>query len=263
VSDLSPLKETPLTRLSCSLTPVADLAPLKDLKLTFLACAETRVADLSPLVGMPLAFLSCARSPVPSLSPLAGMPLDYLDCAGTKVSDLSPLRGMNLTTLYCDYTRVGDLSALKGMPLKRLHCNFDPKRDAGILRSLPTLETVNDRPAAEVLRDATSDGSDLVGTWRTDHDGLTEEVRITRTRAGVWEVKGSYLRQAKQVGSWVGVRPRFADGKLTVAAGGLVKPTESWTGGDAELWTYKDQLQAAFTPPGGGRGYLAYTRAAK
>ena len=50
--------------------------------------------------------------------------------------------------------RVGDLSALRGMPLKRLHCDFDPKRDAEVLRSIPTLETVNDRPAAEVLRGA-------------------------------------------------------------------------------------------------------------
>jgi hypothetical protein len=61
---------------------------------------------------------------------------------------------MNLTTLYCDGARIGDLSALKRMPLKRLHCDFDPKRDAGILRSIPTLETVNDLPAAEVLRGA-------------------------------------------------------------------------------------------------------------
>jgi tRNA A-37 threonylcarbamoyl transferase component Bud32 len=154
VSDLSPLKGAGLIRLDCSLTRVADLSPLKGMKLTFLACAETRVADLSPLRGMPLAFLSCARSPVASLSPLVGMPLDYLDCAGTKVSDLSPLRGMKLTTLYCDYARIRDLSALKGMPLKRLHCDFDPKRDAKVLRSIPTLQTVNDRPAAEVLRDA-------------------------------------------------------------------------------------------------------------
>jgi hypothetical protein len=171
--------------------------------------------------------------------------------------------GMKLTTLFCDGARVGDLSALKGMPLKGLRCDFDPKRDAEILRSIPTLETVNGRPAAEVLRDATSDGSDLVGTWRANHDGFTEEVRITRTDAGVWDVKGSYLREANQVGSWVGVRPRFADGKLTAATKGLVKPTESWAEGATELWTYKGRLQAAFTPPGGGRGYLAYTRAAK
>jgi tRNA A-37 threonylcarbamoyl transferase component Bud32 len=154
VSDLSPLKGAPLSRLNCSLTPVADLAPLKEMKLTFLACGETRVTDLSPLRGMPLVFLSCARSPVASLSPLVGMPLDYLDCSGTKVSDLSPLRGMKLTTLYCDGARIGDLSALRGMPLKRLHCDFDPKRDGEILRSIPTLEMVNERPAAEVLRDA-------------------------------------------------------------------------------------------------------------
>ena len=56
------------------------------------------------------------------------MPLTELGCAGTKVSDLSPL---------------------KGMPLKQLSCDFKPERDAEILRSIKTLETINDKPAAE------------------------------------------------------------------------------------------------------------------
>ena len=59
---------------------------------------------------------------------------------------------MSLTTLYCDGARIGDLSALKGTSLKTLHCDFDPQRDAEVLSSIPTLETINGRPAPEVLK---------------------------------------------------------------------------------------------------------------
>ena len=38
------------------------------------------------------------------------------------------------------------------MPLKNLWCDFKPERDAAILRSIKTLEKINDKPAAEVLK---------------------------------------------------------------------------------------------------------------
>ena len=44
---------------------------------------------------------------------------------------------------------VTDLSPLKDMPLKTLTCDFVAARDAGVLRGLRTLETINDKPAAE------------------------------------------------------------------------------------------------------------------
>ncbi|HVS37371.1 MAG TPA: serine/threonine-protein kinase [Gemmataceae bacterium] len=154
VADLAPLRKMPLTFLACPHSPVSDLAPLEGAPLTCLRCEGTPVSDLAPLRGAPLVYLACANTSVSDLAPLTGMQLNYLDCAGTKASDLAPLKHVSLTTLYCDGARIGDLSALKGTALKTLHCDFDPKRDAGVLRSIRTLETINGRPAAEVLKAA-------------------------------------------------------------------------------------------------------------
>lgn len=46
-------------------------------------------------------------------------------------------------------TRVTDLSPLKDMPLKELWCDFKADRDAKVLRAIETLETINDKSAAE------------------------------------------------------------------------------------------------------------------
>ncbi len=46
-----------------------------------------------------------------------------------------------------------DLSPLEGMPLKDFKFDgFDVARDGKILRSLKSLETINEKPAAEVLK---------------------------------------------------------------------------------------------------------------
>ena len=44
-------------------THVSDLTPLKDMPLTVLDCRGTRVSDLSPLKGMPLKSLWCDFKP--------------------------------------------------------------------------------------------------------------------------------------------------------------------------------------------------------
>ena len=49
-------------------------------------------------------------------------------------------------------TKVTDLSPLKDMPLTNLTCDFKPDRDAAVLRSISTLQTLNDKPAREVLK---------------------------------------------------------------------------------------------------------------
>jgi Leucine-rich repeat (LRR) protein/tRNA A-37 threonylcarbamoyl transferase component Bud32 len=147
VSDLSPLKEVPLTILDCGNTPVADLLPLKGMPLTDLSCNGTKVSDLSPLWGMPLTSLRCGATQVSDLAALQGLPLAVLDCHATPVADLSPLKEMKLTHLRCDGTKVTDFSPLKGMKLRHLRCDFQPDRDAALLRSIPTLETINDKPA--------------------------------------------------------------------------------------------------------------------
>ena len=151
VSDLSPLEGMKLTNLECDLTHIADLSVLRGMPLVDFECRNTLVADLSPLHGAPLTRLAVPVTRVKDLSPLRGMALTFFSCRETKVSDLSPLRGMPLTELCCEGAAVTDLSPLKGMPLRFLTCDYKPERDAAILRTIPTLETINKRPAKEVL----------------------------------------------------------------------------------------------------------------
>jgi hypothetical protein len=174
VSDLTPLKGMPLRELNLYSTPAADLKPLKGMPLETLMAIHTHVSDLSPLKGLPLVYLNCSWTPVADLTPLKGMPLRELGCAGTrvtdlsplkrlplrvltvshgKVSNLSPLKGMPLEHLGISGTRVADLSPLKVMPLKSLTCDFKAERDATILRAIPTLQTINDKPAAQFWKE--------------------------------------------------------------------------------------------------------------
>jgi hypothetical protein len=48
---------------------------------------------------------------------------------------------------------VTDLSPLKEMPLRDLRCDFKFERDAAILRSIKTLETINQKPAAQFWKE--------------------------------------------------------------------------------------------------------------
>ena len=73
--------------------------------------------------------------------------------SGTNVSDLSPLEGMPLAGLQCQGSKVTDLSPLKGMPLTWFVCDFQPDRDTAILRAIPTLKTINYKPAKEFWRE--------------------------------------------------------------------------------------------------------------
>lgn len=283
LAGLSPLNGMTLTSLRLRCTEASDLSPLKGMKLNSLDCQQTGVSDLSALRGMPLTDLNClGAQQVSDLSPLKGMPLTLLDLQGTKVSDLASLKGMPLTSLSCG--NVSDLSPLKGMPLTMLHFlgakspdllvlrdlpikdllfDFKPERDAAMLRSVKTLEMLNGQPAGQILRDAASDGSALVGTWRLDHDGFTDEIRISRTGAGMWDVKSSFLKESKEVGAWVGVQPHFADGELSFAMKWLVKPVDYWTDTSINLWTLNGRLQMYFTPLDGSRHFAVYARAAK
>lgn len=174
VSNLTPLNGMPLRELNLFSTPAADLAPLKGMPLRVLQLMGSRVTDLSPLKGMPLEVLYCAQLRVPDfaplkgmplqvlwgncplvtdLSPLRGMPLRHLGIGGTQVSDLSPLAGMPLEHLGIGGTRVSDLSPLKGVPLKSLTCDFKAERDGPVLRAIRTLETINDKPAAQFWKE--------------------------------------------------------------------------------------------------------------
>ena len=149
-SDLTPLKGMPLEWLNVGGGyQKLDLAPLAGLPLDFLCINFTQVTDLKPLKDLPLTTLLCANTPVSDLTPLRGTKIKTLAIYKTKVTDLSPLKGMPLADLECEDAGLTDLSPLEGLPLKRIRCSFQPGRDAAILRAIKTLETINDKPAAE------------------------------------------------------------------------------------------------------------------
>jgi hypothetical protein len=108
---------------------------------------------------------------------------------------------------------------------------------------------------------AAADGSDLVGTWKCDHDGFTE-IWVVKMDKGQWAVSGSFLRKGKEVGLWAGVNPQFADGKLTCAQKYVVKPVATWSDGvmlTAQL--NNDKLDFTWDNGGGQSGSRQMTRA--
>jgi eukaryotic-like serine/threonine-protein kinase len=155
ISDLSPLKDMKLTKLSCADTKVSDLSPLKGMALTELHIQQTAVSDLSPLQGMPLTWLSLGQTRVSDLSALRGMPLNSLECSSPSISDLSPLKDMKLQSLSISNSQVSDLSPLKGMKLTNLDCAAPQVSDLSFLKNMPLRNLICDfKPArdAEILR---------------------------------------------------------------------------------------------------------------
>ncbi len=153
LADLRPVAGMPLASLNANGTAVADLSPLRDMPLADLRVAGTQIRTLEPLRGLPLVELDINNTAVVSLGPLQGMKVRFLACGNTRVSDLSPLAGMPIRHLVCNFTPVSDLSPLKSMPLEILRCDFKPERDAEILRAIPTLKTINDKPAKEFWKE--------------------------------------------------------------------------------------------------------------
>jgi hypothetical protein len=117
------------------------------------------VSDLTPLKGMPLNVLHTAHTRVSDLTPLKGMPLNVLHAEHTRVSDLTPLKGLPLTGLSVAGSRVTDLTPVRELALTLLTCDFQPQRDTEILRSVKTLETINGKPAADLLKGTRKDGA--------------------------------------------------------------------------------------------------------
>ena len=152
--DLTVLRGMPLTELYLMETDAEDLSPLAGMPLRILGLRDTRVADLTPLRGLPLQNLNCQGTRVSDLRPLAGSALKILTVPNTRVADLTPVRGVPLEWLNCQATGVTDLRPVAGCPLKKLECDYVADRDAAVLRGVKTLETVNGRPVAEVLKNA-------------------------------------------------------------------------------------------------------------
>ena len=190
VSDLSPLRGMKMTSLNCANAgKIADLSPLKGMPLNDIVLQATLVSDLSPLTGMPLQSVNLNNAMfVTDLSPLKGMKLSILSCSWTQVTDLSPLKEMPLTELYTQNSHVADYSILKGMPLKVLGLNFRRGRDTELLRSLASLETINEKPAAEFwkqveerqawIKPITTFRDPGFQTWERDVAALTAEEQV-------------------------------------------------------------------------------------
>jgi serine/threonine protein kinase len=173
VKDLSPLEGARIHSLDLSRTRVADLRPLRNMPVQWLLLSRSAVADLSPLAtNRTLSYLQLERTNVTDLTPLRDTSVEDLDCNFTRlanlepvkgmkklrrlgimttfVTDLSPLRGTMIEDLYLQGTEITDMSPLKDMPhLKEVAGPFVPARDASILKSIPTLKTINYRPADE------------------------------------------------------------------------------------------------------------------
>lgn len=150
-----------IDRTTISIEPVKDLAPLRALtslhELTleiYQAKQPSPFSDLSPLIGLPLRQLRCPDTSVEDLTPVRGMALQGLDCSRTRVRDLSALKGMPLKSLRCESIPGTDLSPLKGLPLVEVWCDLKTPEAIAVLASIKSLEKINDKPAAEVLKEA-------------------------------------------------------------------------------------------------------------
>jgi Leucine-rich repeat (LRR) protein len=126
--------------------------------VTELTLSTDNVTDLSPLRALPeLQSLNCGGSAVGrgklvDLSALRGSKLTSLSCPNNSICDLAPLKELPLTYLNINGVKTLDLSPLRDLPLKEIRCYYLPMRDAEILRAIKTLETVNDKPAKDLLK---------------------------------------------------------------------------------------------------------------
>ena len=151
--DLSPLAGMPLTKANFWGCATTDLSPLRGMKLVETNLGHSAIKDISVLKGMPLEYVCLNISHVEDLSPLAGAPLKRLFAANIKAKDLKPVANAPIEWLTVNGTPIEDYTPLKTMPLKILEID-NPQRHAKLLRSIPTLKSINHRPAAEVLGDA-------------------------------------------------------------------------------------------------------------
>jgi hypothetical protein len=119
---------------------LTDLSPLKDAPLSSLSIDGTAVTDLSPLKGLQLKHLYARNTPLKDLSPLQGMSLETLWLSGSQVEDLASLRELRLKSLYLNKCKVTDLSPLKDMPLQNLEIAFTPVTDLAPLQGLPLVD---------------------------------------------------------------------------------------------------------------------------
>jgi len=124
IKSLEPLENAPLREVQINANLVTDLAPLTGKELISLVACKNDFRDLSPLQDMPLriCYLIGNRR-LSSLLPLAHSPVADLRISETAIADLSPLKNGKLVRFEADNTPVADISPLAGMQLRELHCN--------------------------------------------------------------------------------------------------------------------------------------------
>lgn len=161
------------------LTPVRALQRIYHLNVGGSGPRKGRLVDLSPLYWLSIVVLECSDNPVTDLSPLQGMPLEVLNLHRTAVRDLSPLRGSRLSSLGIEGAPAPDLTPLKDLPLlKALSCDLQSQRDAAILRSIKTLETINGKPAKDVLVGTAKPFPSLDPAWVKKLQSLPSEEQV-------------------------------------------------------------------------------------
>ncbi len=179
IRHLDPLKDLPISLLKISNSPVQDLSAIQDLPLKTLAvggaypmrswepirsCKTLKSLsitastpqyspDLSVAKDLPnLTRLHLGGVGIRDLSPLSGVALRSFVLSGTSVTDLTPLRNMPLTE-FVAVQGVPDLSPLVDVPIRVIRLEGDLRPHAAMLRKCRTLQSINGRPAAEVLRE--------------------------------------------------------------------------------------------------------------
>jgi hypothetical protein len=136
-------------------------AGIVEQKVIALSIPAATVTDLSPVRALPeLRTLRCPgpsnrRGKLSDLAPLESLThLQQLYISLTDVADLAQLQRLRLTFLHCDATAIQDLSPIKQMPLQELRC--DPElanSNRDMLQSIKSLQTINDKPAAEFWKE--------------------------------------------------------------------------------------------------------------
>ena len=97
----------PLKELYLEGSQITDLAPLADFKLTRLSVAYNAINDLTPLKDMPLRSLAIGFTDVQDLSPILKAPLgEYVAIQNCRVSDISGLAAKPVSVLVLNPNRI-------------------------------------------------------------------------------------------------------------------------------------------------------------
>ena len=117
--------------------------------------------------------------------------LTVLNCVHTRVSDLAPLKGMKLNHFNGGDTKVTDFSVLKDMPLNEVRFDINPQRDAAILKSIKTLETINEKPAAEFWKELDGKQTNL-DPWIKEVQKLPPDKQVDAVAAKLKELNPGF-----------------------------------------------------------------------